>query len=343
MLGPHFRLSLRSAIAASVALLIALAFQWPYPYWAAIMVIVIMSPSLSAGIPLFPIRLAGVATGATLGFLTVAFFGQDRIPFMVATSTILFIFGVGASSPAYGPFFSMGGIAFPAVAIFGYANFQEAVLFAFYRFASASLGVLVFTVSHLVIWPGYSAPPRPAPPPTPDTGFLFGLPLRRWLGGVRLAVGAALAQTIWFELRPPGVYVEALIACVLLAICSSMPQPRILYALGGILYATVAAFCVSYLGWAALPLKPETIFLTVTPVLFLFALVQSAGPPYALFGVFGSVMFLVALNLSYAQALDIQTFISKSFGIAIGGIVAAFVLRIFSLPAAAHGPANNFF
>jgi uncharacterized membrane protein YccC len=100
MLGPRFRTSLRSAVAASVALLTALAFHWPYPYWAAIMVIVIMSPLLSAGISLFPIRLAGVATGAALGFLAVAFFGQDRIPFLVASSAILFIFGVGASSPA---------------------------------------------------------------------------------------------------------------------------------------------------------------------------------------------------------------------------------------------------
>jgi hypothetical protein len=63
----------------------------------------------------------------------------------------------------------------------------------------------------------------------------------------------------------------------------------------------------------------------------------------ALFGVFGSVMFLVALNLSSAQSLDIQTFISKSLGIAIGGIVAAPVLRIFSPPMAAHGPKANFF
>ena len=237
----------------------------------------------------------------------------------------------------------MGGIAFPAVAIFGYANFQEAVLLAFYRFASASLGVLVFTVSHLVIWPGSSVPPARPLPSAEDTRFLFGLPLQRWLAGTRLAIGAALAQTVWFEIRPPGAYVEALIACVLLAICSSMPQPRILYALGGILCAAVAAFCVAYLGWAVLPLKPETLFLTVTPVLFLFALVQSAGPPYALFGVFGSVMFLVALNLSSAQSLDIQTFISKSLGIAIGGIVAALVLRIFSPPMAADGPRANFF
>jgi hypothetical protein len=265
MIGLRFRRSLRSAIAASVALLIALAFQWPYPYWASIMVIVIMGPSLSAGISLFPVRLAGVATGATLGFLTVTLFGQDRIPFLVASSAILFIFGVGASSPADGPFFSMSGIAFPAVSIFGYANFQEAALLAFYRFASASLGVLVFTISHLVIWPGDSLPPVPPLPAAEDTRFLFGLPLRRWLGGARLAVGAAVTQTVWFEVPPPGAYVEALIACVLLAICSSMPQPRILYALGGILCATVAAFCVAYLGWAALPLKPETLFLTVTP------------------------------------------------------------------------------
>ena len=136
MLGPRFRLSLRSAIAASVALAIALGFQWPYPYWAAIMVIVIMSPSLSASITLFPLRLAGVATGAALGFLIVAFFGQDRIPFLVAMSAVSFIVGIGVSSPSYGPFFLLGGIAIPAVAIFGYANFLQAGPLAFYSFAA---------------------------------------------------------------------------------------------------------------------------------------------------------------------------------------------------------------
>jgi uncharacterized membrane protein YccC len=315
-----------------------MTLQWPYPYWAAIMVIVIMSPSLSASITLFPLRLAGVAAGSALGFLVVDLFGQDRIPFLVANCAVLFVFGVGASSPRWGPFFLLGGIAFPAVAIFGYANFQNAGLIAFYRFAASALGVLVFTVFHLIIWPGYSAPVAPPRPPPEDTKFLFGLPVRRWLTGARLAIGAAIAMVVWFEVRPPGVYVEALIACVLLTICSSLPQPRILYALGGILCATVAAFCVSYLGWAALPLGPETLFLTVTPVLFLFALVQSAGPPYALFGIFGSVMFLVALNLSHAQTFEIQVFISKSLGIAIGGLIAALVLCIFWPPTATTGP-----
>jgi uncharacterized membrane protein YccC len=325
-----------------VALLIAMTFHWPFPYWAAIMVIVIMSPSLSAGITLFPLRLAGVATGSALGFLVVALSGQERVPFLLANSAILFFFGVGASSPKYGPFFLLGGIAFPAVAIFGYANFPDAGPIAFYRFAASSLGVLVFTVFHLIIWPGYSAPPAPPRPPIADTKFFLGLPVRRWLAGTKLAIGAAIAMVVWFELRPPGAHVEALIACVLLAICSSLPQPRILYALGGILCAAVAAFCVSYLGWAALPLGPETLFLTVTPVLFLFALVQSAGPPQALFGIFGSVMFLVALNLSQAQTFDIQAFISKSLGIALGGIVAALVLCIFWPPLAGPGPRTKF-
>ena len=197
-----------------------------------------MSPSLSASISLFPLRLAGVATGAAVGFLLVAFFGQDRIPFLVAMSAVSFIVGIGTSSPSYGPFFLLGGIAIPAVAIFGYANFLQAGPIAFYRFAASALGVLVFTVSHLVIWPGYSPPPAsPTPPPArplvEDTRFLFGIPLRRWLSGARLAIGVALALILWFELRPPGAYIEALIACVLLTICSSMPQPRILYALGG--------------------------------------------------------------------------------------------------------------
>ena len=75
-------------------------------------------------------------------------------------SAVSFIVGIGVSSPSYGPFFLLGGIAIPAVAIFGYANFLQAGPIAFYRFAASALGVLVFTVSHLVIWPGYSPLPR---------------------------------------------------------------------------------------------------------------------------------------------------------------------------------------
>ena len=330
MLGFRFRLALRSAIGASFALLVALAFNWPYPYWTALMVVVVMSPSLAAGTGLFTRRLLGIAAGAFLGFVVVASCGQDRLPFLLASMAVFFVVGAGASAPHFGPTFMMGGIAFASVSLFGRADFDHAIIFAFYRFLEAAFGLLVFTLSHLLIWPGTVEPaPRPPPPAAPDARRFLGFSPARWRSALRLAAGCAAAQVIWWELRPPGTYAVVLITCVLMTLNAPVARPCILYALSGMVCGIVAAFWVAYLGWAALPIGPETLVLTVAPVLFLFAYVQTAGPPFAVFGIFGSIIFLVAMTFANAQTLDLQAFISKSIGLAIGGVVAAFVLRIF--------------
>jgi uncharacterized membrane protein YccC len=343
MLAPRFRLALRSAIAASFALLVALGCNWPYPYWTALMVIVAMSPSLDAGIQLFARRLLGVAVGAFLAFVVVALFGQDRVPFLVASSAVFFAVGVGASSPSFGPAFMMGGIAFAAVSLFGRADYDHTIIFAFYRFAEAAFGLLVFTISHLLIWPGLVEPvPKPPPPAAPDSRSFLGLSPSRWRSGIRIAAGCAISQMLWWELRPPGAYAVVLITCVLMTLNAPVARPCILYALSGMVCGIAASFCVAYLGWAALPTGPETLVFTVAPVLFLFAYVQSAGPPFAVFGIFGSIVFLVAMSFANTQTLDLQAFISKSLGVALGGVVAAFVLRIFG-PHAPQGERDPIF
>ena len=330
MLAPRFRLALRSAIGATFALLVSLAFDWPYPYWTALMVVVVMSPSLDAGVGLFPRRLLGIALGAFLGFIVVALFGQDRVPFLVTSALVFFVVGVGASAPSFGPAFMMAGIAFAAVSLFGRADFDHTIILAFYRFIEAAFGLLVFTISHLLIWPGLIEPvAKPPPQVTPDTRSFLGLPPNRWRSGIRLASGCAIGQALWWELRPPGAYAVALITCVLMILNAPIARPCILYALSGMVCGITAGFCVAYLGWASLPMGPETLVLTVAPVLFLFAYVQSAGPPFAIFGIFGSIIFLVGMSFANAQTLDLQGFISKNLGLALGGVVAAFVLRIF--------------
>jgi uncharacterized membrane protein YccC len=329
MLTSRFRLALRSAIAATIALLVALAFDWPYSYWTALMVVVMMSPSLDVGLAQFPRRLLGFALGAFLGFLVVALFGQDRLPFLVASALVFFVVGVGALAPTFGLTFMMTGIGFAAVSMFGRADFDHAIILALYRFMEAAFGLLVFTISHLLLWPCLVEPGAKPPSSATDAPVFLGLSFQRWRSGIRLATGCAIAQLLWWELRPPGSYAVALITCVLMTLNAPIARPCILYALCGMVCGITAAFSVAYLGWASLPMGPETLVLTVTPVLFLFAYVQTAGPPFAIFGIFGSIIFLVGMTFNNAQTLDLQYFISKNLGLALGGVVAAFVLRIF--------------
>lgn len=259
-LDPHWWLGLRSALAASTALLIALAMDWPYPHWAAITVVVLMTPNLSSAVALFPLRIAGVAIGAMLGFLIVAVCGQDRTPFLLACSTVLFIVGIGTSSPRFGTFFLMLGIAFPPVAFFGITDFEHAPITAFYRFAAASLGVLVFTASHILVF-AKSVPSKTAAMSSSRSAlpWLLGIPRWRWFTGLRCALGCAIAILLWYEIELPGKYGEAIMACVLLAVCSAFQAPRILFALGGIICGIGAAFLVTYFTWALLGLGPETL------------------------------------------------------------------------------------
>lgn len=82
------RLSLRSAVAAAVALLVAVTVNWPHPHWAAIAVVVLMAPRFDSAVLQFPFRIAGVAIGAFPGLLTVALCGQDRTPLLLVSSQI---------------------------------------------------------------------------------------------------------------------------------------------------------------------------------------------------------------------------------------------------------------
>jgi len=342
-LDARLRWSLRSALAAAVALLVAVTVNWPHPHWAAIAVVVLMAPRLDTAVLQFPFRIAGVAVGAFLGLVTVALCGQDRTPLLLACSFVLAVVSVSTSSLRFGPFFLMAGIAFPPVVFLGIMDFENTAVTAFYRFASVSLGVLIFTVSHLLIFP--ESAPADSSPPTAEEGSSNGweIPKWRWLSGLRTGVGCALTMLLWYEVEVPGTFTESLMACILLVVCSAMPAPRILFALGGITCGIATAFGVTYCIWAPQGPGPETLFLSIFPFLALFAFVQSKGPPYSIFGTFASVVFLIDLSISLHQSFDPAKFFNRSLGLLLGGVVTTLLLRLLWPNKTAEDDGQKFF
>jgi len=73
--------SLRTALAATLALLTAHAFKLPEPYWAPITSLVVTQSTLGAAWKISRQRFLGTALGATLGALLATHLGQSTAVF----------------------------------------------------------------------------------------------------------------------------------------------------------------------------------------------------------------------------------------------------------------------
>src|SRR5262249_52902004 len=73
--------SVRSAVAATVSLLVARLFRLPESYWASITTLVVMQSTLGAAWTISRQRFAGTALGAAMGALLARYFGMNLFVF----------------------------------------------------------------------------------------------------------------------------------------------------------------------------------------------------------------------------------------------------------------------
>jgi len=75
---PSIGHSVRTALAATVAVVVARLVQMPEAYWAAIATLVVMQSSLGATLTLSIQRVVATALGASVGAVEVNYFGANR-------------------------------------------------------------------------------------------------------------------------------------------------------------------------------------------------------------------------------------------------------------------------
>src|SRR5437899_8553114 len=81
---PSITHAIRTAVAATVSVLIAGLVQMPEAYWAAIATLVVMQSTLGATLTLSLERIVATAVGASVGALDANFFGANLVAFAVA-------------------------------------------------------------------------------------------------------------------------------------------------------------------------------------------------------------------------------------------------------------------
>src|ERR1700724_4176991 len=74
----------RTAVAATVSVIVARLVQMPEAYWAAIATLVVMQSTLGATLALSLERIVATAVGASVGALEANFFGANLVAFALA-------------------------------------------------------------------------------------------------------------------------------------------------------------------------------------------------------------------------------------------------------------------
>ena len=94
---PSIAHSIRTAVAATLSVIVARLVQMPEAYWAAIATLVVMQSSLGATLTLSIERVVATAVGASVGALESNYFGANLAAFMLA------IFFIGLLSYGFRP------------------------------------------------------------------------------------------------------------------------------------------------------------------------------------------------------------------------------------------------
>src|SRR5438046_6238830 len=92
---PSVTHAIRTAVAATVSVIIARLVQMPEAYWAAIATLVVMQSTLGATLTLSIERIVATAVGASVGALEANYFGGNLVAFALG------IFLVGLLSIAF--------------------------------------------------------------------------------------------------------------------------------------------------------------------------------------------------------------------------------------------------
>ena len=78
---PSISHAFRTALAATISILLGRLVRLPEPYWAAIATVVVMQSPASSTVPLAVERIVAAALGASLGAIEATYFGANLFVF----------------------------------------------------------------------------------------------------------------------------------------------------------------------------------------------------------------------------------------------------------------------
>ena len=138
--------AVRTAVAATLSVLLARLLRMPEAYWAVIATLVVMQSPLSSTVPLAVQRIVASALGASLGAIESAYFGAN----LVAFALTIFVLGlISFSFRLERVGYSYAGMTLAIIVLI--SRPEAPWIAAAHRFAEVSLGILV-ALAVVLVW-----------------------------------------------------------------------------------------------------------------------------------------------------------------------------------------------
>ena len=138
--------AVRTAVAATLSVLLARLIRLPEEYWAVIATLVVMQSPLSSTVPLAIQRIVASALGALLGAIESACFGANLVAFAL-TIFVLGLISIWFRLEKVG--YSYAGMTLAIIVLI--QRPEAPWIAAVHRFTEVSLGILV-ALAVVAVW-----------------------------------------------------------------------------------------------------------------------------------------------------------------------------------------------
>lgn len=145
--------AIKTALAMTIAYGIALASGWDKPMWAGFAVAFTSLATVGQSFNKASLRMFGTLVGAAAALTLIAFFAQERWPFMMALSIYIGFccYMMGGAKNKY--FWHVSGFVCVIICMDAGPNGLNAFNLAMLRTQETGLGILVYSVVSLLLWP----------------------------------------------------------------------------------------------------------------------------------------------------------------------------------------------
>jgi len=156
MLSTRFKESFKTALAMAIAYGIALSMDWDNPKWAGVAVAVISLATVGQSLNKAALRIFGTLIAAAVGLMIIALSAQDRWLFMLLLSTWVGLCTYMMARAKHQYLWHVGGFVVVIISVEAALSAGNAFDVAVLRAQETGLGILVFSLVSVLVWPSNS-------------------------------------------------------------------------------------------------------------------------------------------------------------------------------------------
>jgi uncharacterized membrane protein YccC len=155
-LSHDIRESIKTALAMTVAYGIGLQMGWDRPYWAGFAVAFVSLGTVGLSMNKATLRMLGTVLGATVALTLIGLFAQQRWLFMLFLSLWFALCTYMNTGNRHQYFWFVAGFVSLIIAADGGPYSDSAFAIAMLRLQQTGLGILVYSIVALFLWPNSS-------------------------------------------------------------------------------------------------------------------------------------------------------------------------------------------